>query len=177
MEEAQSKISFVTGGCKSGKSSYALRLVEAYHLRKIFLATSIPFDDEMKDRIRKHKEERDDSWETIDVPLLLPEAIAEYGREGNVLLVDCLTLWINNLLMQSEDQNDILAKVEQLLNALVSVACPVVLVSNEVGCGIVPANGLSRLFRDVAGLANQRIAEVADEVVWMVAGISNVLKE
>ena len=111
MGETQNKITFVTGGCKSGKSSYALRLVEAYNLRKIFLATSVPFDEEMKDRISRHKEERDDSWETIDVPLLLPEAIAEHGQEGNVLLVDCLTLWINNHLMQTENQDEILAKV------------------------------------------------------------------
>ena len=173
----KNKISFVTGGCKSGKSSYALRLVEAYNLRKVFLATSVPFDEEMEDRISRHKEEQDDSWETIDVPLLLPEAIAEHGREGNVLLVDCLTLWINNLLMQTENQDDIMAKIEQLFNVMVSVPCPVVLVSNEVGCGIVPGNSLSRLFRDVAGLTNQRIAEVADQVVWMVAGIPNVLKD
>ncbi len=172
----KNKITFVTGGCKSGKSSHALHLAESYHLRKVFLATSIPFDDEMKDRISKHKKERDDSWETLDVPVLLPEAMEEHGQEGNVLLVDCLTLWINNLLMETENQDEIMARVDQLSKALASVPCPVVLVSNEVGCGIVPGNRLARLFRDVAGLVNQRVAEMADEVVWMVAGISNVLK-
>lgn len=176
MGENNATITFVTGGCKSGKSSYALKVAEEYQLNQIFIATSIPFDDEMKERIRKHKEERDDSWETVDVPLLLPEAIVEHSREGNVLLVDCLTLWINNLLLEIENQEEILHRVEKLFNALASAACPVILVSNEVGCGIVPLNGLSRLFRDLAGLANQRIAEVADEVVWMVAGIPNVLK-
>ncbi len=170
------KITFVIGGCKSGKSNCAVRLAETYRVRKIFVATSVPFDDEMKDRIARHQAERDDSWKTIDAPVSLPETIAEHGHEGNVILVDCLTLWINNLLMMDEDLDKVAGKVDRLTKALSLASCPIVLVSNEVGAGIVPENRLARLFRDAAGMANQKIAAVADQVVWMVAGISNVIK-
>lgn len=166
----------VIGGCKSGKSRHALELAEEYGLRKIFMATCIPMDDEMKERVARHKAERDGQWRTLDVPTELPEAIAEHGKDGNVILVDCLTLWITNLLMQQANYGPVADRVAVLVEALAQATCPVVLVSNEVGAGIVPENRLARQFRDEAGIANQKVAAAVDRVVWMVAGIANVVK-
>jgi adenosylcobinamide kinase/adenosylcobinamide-phosphate guanylyltransferase len=166
----------VIGGCKSGKSRHALELAQGYGLGKIFMATCIPMDDEMKDRVARHKAERDGQWLTLDVPMDLPEAIAEHGAEGNVILVDCLTLWITNLLIQPGSTDPVAARVEALVTALARATCPVILVSNEVGAGIVPENRLARQFRDEAGVANQKVAAAVDRVVWMVAGIANVVK-
>jgi len=165
------EVTLVLGGCKSGKSRHALSLAEGRGLRQLFLATCIPCDDEMKARVARHKEERKDRWKTIDVPLDLCESIAGHGNEGNVLLVDCLTLWISNLLLTFDDEVQVQGQVDRLVEVLNLVSCPVVLVSNEVGAGIVPENRLARMFRDVAGIANQKIAAVADRVVWMVAGL------
>jgi len=171
------EVTLVLGGCKSGKSRHALSLAEGRGLRQLFMATCIPGDDEMKARVARHKEERQDNWKTIDVPLELCEAIAGHGNEGNVLLVDCLTLWISSLLMTFGDAARVESQVDRLSEVLDLVSCPVVLVSNEVGAGIVPENRLARTFRDIAGVANQKIAAVADRVVWMVAGIPVVVKE
>jgi adenosylcobinamide kinase/adenosylcobinamide-phosphate guanylyltransferase len=165
------EVTLVLGGCKSGKSNHALALAETYGLRQLFMATCVPYDDEMKERVARHKEERSNNWKTLDVPLELCETIAAHGNEGNVLLVDCLTLWISNLLMEFEDRDRAERQVDRLVAALDLVSCPVVLVSNEVGAGIVPENKLARLFRDIAGTANQKIAAAADRVVWMVAGL------
>lgn len=171
------EVTLVVGGCKSGKSRQALELAKGQGLRRLFLATCIPCDDEMKERVARHKEERKDAWQTIDVPLELCESIAGHGNEGNVLLVDCLTLWISNLLMEYQHASLVVQQVDRLVEVLDLVSCPVVLVSNEVGAGIVPENGLARKFRDIAGIANQKIAATADRVVWMVAGIPVVVKE
>lgn len=171
-----SDITLVIGGCKSGKSRYALELAENYGFRKVFIATCVAFDEEMKQRVDRHRQERADTWQTFDVPELVPEAIFDHAGPGVVLLVDCLTLWINNLLLVSEDASMILSKVDALSLAVKSAPCPVILVSNEVGAGIVPENRLARLFRDVTGTANQRIAAVADRVVCMMAGLPIALK-
>jgi adenosylcobinamide kinase/adenosylcobinamide-phosphate guanylyltransferase len=169
---------FVIGGCRSGKSRHALETTDRYAAgKKKFIATCIPYDDEMKNRVAQHQKERDQSWETIEAPLNLPEAILEAGRDAAVVLVDCLTLWINNLLMEDENADHILDKIPDLIRAIDSVNCPVVLVSNEVGGGIVPENRLARRFRDLAGSVNQAVAARADEVVWMVAGIPVTIKD
>jgi adenosylcobinamide kinase / adenosylcobinamide-phosphate guanylyltransferase len=163
---------FVIGGCRSGKSYQALKMAESLARDKlVFIATCTPYDDEMKHRIARHQQERSRRWHTVEAPLHLPEAIAEAGGEAGVLLVDCLTLWINNLLMENYDTNQILDQVQSLALAVEAAACPVILVSNEVGTGIVPENKLARLYRDLVGTANQAVAESADQVVWMVAGI------
>lgn len=166
----------IIGGCKSGKSRQALELAEGYGQRKIFMATCIPLDDEMKDRVARHKADRDGLWRTLDVPMDLPEAIVAHGVDGNVILVDCLTLWITNLLIQPANTDPVATRVAALVTALTQATCPVVLVSNEVGAGIVPENRLARQFRDEAGMANQKLAAAVDRVVWMVAGIANVVK-
>lgn len=172
------EITLITGGCKSGKSRHALELADNITGdRKIFVATCIPFDDEMKERIRRHQEERSKTWHTLEVPVLLSGAISEWGAKSDIILIDCLSLWINNIMLQHTDIDNVSDNIQNLVSSLKNSCCPVVLVSNEVGSGIVPDNKLARFFRDAAGHANQKIASIADRVIWMVAGIPVVIKE
>lgn len=178
MKQNLNKRVFVIGGCKSGKSSYALELAKNIQSReKIFIATCVPNDAEMKQRVALHQKERDKSWLTLEVPIRLPEAINKNSDKDNVILVDCLTLWISNLLFESENQTKIDRHIKNLTQALEKARCPVILVSNEVGAGIVPENKLARLFRDIAGIVNQKVAACSETVVWMVAGIPVTIKE
>ncbi|UCD32384.1 MAG: bifunctional adenosylcobinamide kinase/adenosylcobinamide-phosphate guanylyltransferase [Desulfobacterales bacterium] len=171
------EVILVIGGCRSGKSRYALNLAaQVPGQNKIFVATCIPGDDEMKQRVDQHKKEREPYWKTIEVPVLLPEAIIENSRKGNVLVIDCLTLWVNNLFMENDDQEHIEKQVKKLTRSFEQAQCPVILVSNEVGTGIVPENKLARRFRDVMGYSNQNIAASADKVIWIVAGIPVTIK-
>ena len=168
---------FIVGGCRSGKSRHALELAEKIQASKrIFIATCMPLDDEMKERIDRHKKDRDKSWKTVEVPVQLHEAISEKNKKGDVILIDCLTLWINNLLIEIEDYGVIDQRIHKLVLALKDAKCPIILVSNEVGTGIVPENKLARQFRDLTGFTNQKIAECADRVIWMVAGIPVSIK-
>ncbi len=169
-------VTFVMGGCRSGKSSYALKLAEQIPgTEKIFIATCIPHDEEMKDRVERHRKERSSLWKTLEIPVLLSEAIRKNDR-NDVILADCLTLWISNLLMETNELEEITGHIENLAETLESVRCPVILVSNEVGTGIVPENRLARLFRDAVGFANQQVAASSDKVIWMVAGIPVTVK-
>ena len=171
------KTVFVLGGCRSGKSSYALkRAQEASAKNNIFIATCIPLDDEMKLRVDSHRQERGRQWQTVEAPVHLAEAIEKINAEAGIVLVDCLTLWINNLLMENPDSEFVLEQVQGLTRAVKSAVCPVILVSNEVGTGIVPENKLSRLYRDLIGSTNQAVAECVDQVVWVVAGIPVTIK-
>ena len=165
-------IEFIIGGCRSGKSRYALESANRYTpANKTFVATCMPLDDEMRERIARHREERGSEWITVEAPIELPEAILENSPSNDVILIDCLTLWINNLLMASETMETVFEHADRLLKSLEQATCSVILVSNEVGTGIVPENRLARLFRDAAGFTNQRVAAHADRVFWMVAGI------
>jgi adenosylcobinamide kinase / adenosylcobinamide-phosphate guanylyltransferase len=166
----------VIGGCRSGKSSHALHLADQIPGQKIFIATCIPQDKEMEQRVLHHRQQRGSVWQTLDVPLLIPETINKHSLNGNVILIDCLTLWINNLIMDDEDPTKIDAKILKLTQSIEKAECPVILVSNEVGTGIVPDNKLARLFRDIAGFANQKVAACVDRVIWMVAGIPVKIK-
>jgi len=171
------EIVFVIGGCRSGKSRQALEQAERIPGdHKVFIATCIPRDGEMKKRVEQHQKERSLIWRTVEAPVHLAQAIVEQSRQADVLLVDCLTLWVSNLMLEQEDDRKILAGLPDLARALKSADCPVLLVSNEVGTGIVPENQLSRRFRDLVGSTNQAIAEQADRVVWMVAGIPVEIK-
>ncbi len=161
----------VIGGCRSGKSGYALELAEQIPGQKIFIATCIPHDKEMKNRVLHHKKQRGRDWSTLEVPVRLPEAISKNSRKENVILVDCLTLWISNLFLENDDQENKDGHIRKLIQSLEKAECPIILVSNEVGTGIVPENRLARLFRDIAGFTNQRVATCANKVIWMVAGI------
>jgi adenosylcobinamide kinase/adenosylcobinamide-phosphate guanylyltransferase len=168
---------FIIGGCRSGKSKHALQMAEKMPgKKKIFIATCVPEDDEMKQRVARHQRDRRRSWSTVEEPLHLPQAILENSRGADVVVVDCLTLWVSNLLMANDDENKIKKSTAQLIAALEKAACPIVLVSNEVGGGIVPENKLARQFRDIVGWANQSVAACADRVVWMVAGIPVTVK-
>ena len=162
----------VLGGCRSGKSNFAKQTADNLARdKKIYLATCVPTDREMKKRVKRHQDDRGADWETIEEPIRIHETIDRACTQATVILVDCLTLWTSNLLFQEKDEAGIMSAVDLLVDALKASACPVFLVSNEVGYGIVPENGLARQFRDMAGFVNQRIAAVADNVTWMVAGI------
>ena len=170
-------ITLVIGGCKSGKSRHALDLAnQQAKVQKIFIATSVPFDDEMKTRIDRHRKERGSDWTTVEAPVDLPDAIISHCGDDRLILVDCLTLWINNLLMGTTDEKIILGRISELAATLTGMKSPILLVSNEVGAGIVPENPLARQFRDLAGVVNQTIASLANVVVWMVAGIPVKIK-
>jgi len=172
-----SDITLVIGGCRSGKSEHALSLAERLSAtQRVFVATCIPHDAEMRDRVTRHQRERSRSWTTVEAPLDLAGAVARHARPGAVLLIDCLTLWVSNLLGTSEDPDLLRGRAAELVNALSQSRGPVVLVTNEVGAGIVPENRLARLFRDVVGWTNQAVAGCADRVVWTVAGIPLTIK-
>jgi adenosylcobinamide kinase/adenosylcobinamide-phosphate guanylyltransferase len=158
----------VLGGARSGKSRHAQALAEAGDGRRVFIATAQAWDDEMRDRIARHRADRDGSWTTVEAPAALPEAIRAHGDQDAVLLVDCLTLWLSNLLLADADLD---AAGDALVEAVHATAARVVLVSNEVGFGIVPDNALARRFRDAAGRLNQRMAAICDATDLVVAGI------
>lgn len=167
----------VIGGCRSGKSAHALHLADSMgNSRKYFLATCIPRDDEMQQRVSRHQAERGAGWTAVETPILIHEAIRDLGPQADVLLVDCLTLWVSNLMMEYTGPGVISEKTGQLIESLQKTVCPVILVSNEIGAGIVPENQLARQFRDAMGQVNQQIAASVDRVVWVVAGIPVTIK-
>lgn len=169
---------FVIGGCRSGKSKYALDAAEGMPGdKKIFIATCLPKDEEMKQRIARHQEQRSQTWTTVEEPVHLHESITKISRKATVILVDCLTLWVTNIMLEAGDAKKIESHVSKLKHALTAADCPVILVSNEVGTGIVPENKLARQFRDVMGQVNQAVAQYANKVVWMVAGIPVTIKQ
>jgi adenosylcobinamide kinase/adenosylcobinamide-phosphate guanylyltransferase len=168
----------VLGGCRSGKSSFALETAQKFKgNNKIFIATCIPGDDEMKQRVARHQQDRSRSWKTIEAPVKLPKAITEYSSSADVIIIDCLTLWVSNLLMNSDDSRKIEIQISLLTGAIEESRCPIVLVSNEVGQGIVPDNKLARQFRDLVGQTNQAVASCVDQVILTVAGIPLTIKD
>ena len=172
------KTVFVLGGCRSGKSGYALDLAkEVSGKNNVFIATCIPHDEEMKSRVIKHQQERSLDWQTVEAPVHLPEAIDSLNGKAGLVLVDCLTLWVSNLLLENQDSQFVLDNVQRLTRSVKAAHCPVILVSNEVGAGIVPENKLARLYRDLVGSANQAVAACVDQVVWVVAGIPVTIKK
>jgi adenosylcobinamide kinase/adenosylcobinamide-phosphate guanylyltransferase len=164
---------FVLGGARSGKSRYAQARAEELARARIFVATAEAYDDEMRDRIARHRADRAQGWDTVEAPIDLAGAVSGHSRPDNVLLVDCLTLWTSNLLLA---EHDIPAATEALIAALRQAPGQVILVANEVGLGIVPDNALARRFRDAAGTINQQVAAAADEVVFIAAGLPLKLK-
>jgi len=163
----------VLGGARSGKSRMALALAEASSPTRLLIATAQAFDDEMRERIAHHRAERNPSWQTREVPLDLVDALRTYAGPERIVLVDCLTLWLSNLIMGERDPS---REVDALVEALRDIAGPVLLVSNEVGQGIVPATALGRAFQDHQGRLNQRTAEACDAVVFVAAGCPVLLK-
>ncbi|MEN0098249.1 bifunctional adenosylcobinamide kinase/adenosylcobinamide-phosphate guanylyltransferase [Brucella pseudogrignonensis] len=167
------KITFVLGGARSGKSSYAEKLVENSGLQPVYLATGRAYDKEMESRISIHRDRRGGEWQTVEEPLDLVGALQKHAGHDRFVLVDCLTLWITNLMMAEQN---IAAETETLIAALCLLSGPVVFVSNEVGLGIVPENRMAREFRDHAGFLHQAVASVADEVYFMAAGLPLKMK-
>ncbi len=166
----------VLGGCRSGKSGHALALARAMGPRRIFVATCVPRDDEMVERVERHRKERSDAWQTLEVPVDVAGVLEAHGAAADVILVDCLTLWLSNLLVETDDTAAIRRCIDDLAHAVRRTPCGVVLVSNEVGAGIVPENRLARHYRDLAGWTNQAVAAACDRVVWTVAGIPVTIK-
>ena len=173
----EKEITFVIGGCRSGKSAWALDQADKIKgTNKYFVATSVPLDDEMQERVDTHQKERGPDWQTIEEPVKIHEIIRNYSEKADVILVDCLTLWVSYLMLQALDAQQIKKQVTTLETALNQSSCPVFLVSNEVGLGIVPDNSLARQFRDLAGFVNQRMAATAHRVTMSVAGIAVKIK-
>jgi adenosylcobinamide kinase/adenosylcobinamide-phosphate guanylyltransferase len=166
-------LTLVLGGARSGKSRYAEAAVMGSPAPWIYIATAEPFDGEMTARIAEHRARRGGQWQTVEAPLDLAGAIGNAPASATVL-VDCLTLWLNNLMYK---QHDIDADTRRLETALAARTAPMVLVSNEVGSGIVPDNAEARRFRDLQGRLNQRIAARADRVVLLVAGLPMLVKD
>lgn len=161
------------GGARSGKSTHAERLAAARGARVTFLATAQAFDDEMAARIAKHQTDRPDNWRTIECPLDPAAAIRAAAGETDCFLLDCLTLWVSNLVLQDESTADdrVRRAIDDLLAAYREARTDLILVSNEVGLGLVPEYPLGRIYRDCLGRANQRVAAVADAVYFLIAGL------
>lgn len=166
-------VTLVLGGARSGKSRYAETLVECQPGACVYLATAEAGDAEMAERIRRHQARRGARWRTVETPLDLVGALCAHAASGNGVLVDCLTLWLSNLMGVGRDAA---AETEALVAALPSLDGPVVFVSNEVGLGIVPDNVLARRFRDSAGRLHQAVAGAAQSVVFVVAGLPLPIK-
>ncbi len=163
-------VTLILGGARSGKSRLAESLAFG---KKYYIATAQAFDDEMKSRIAAHRRQRGEGWLTHEVPFDLINILKDLDAEGRFILVDCLTLWLSNLLLAEADCAEM---VGELIDHLKTAKATVVIVSNEVGLGVVPDNKLGRAFRDIQGIANQGIAAIANHVVFMAAGLPLVLK-
>jgi adenosylcobinamide kinase / adenosylcobinamide-phosphate guanylyltransferase len=158
-------IILIGGGSRSGKSRQALQLARQRGRRLGFIATAQALDEEMRERIRVHQQERGLDFTTIEEPLALASAIQRHSSDFDAIVVDCLTLWLSNI-----ETSDVELETAKLLEAALASPAQVVLVTNEVGCGIVPDNPMARRFRDDAGCLNSRVAEAASEVYWMIFG-------
>jgi adenosylcobinamide kinase/adenosylcobinamide-phosphate guanylyltransferase len=163
----------VLGGARSGKSRHALRLAEAIGPARVLVATAEAGDAEMAERIARHRAERGPGWRVVEAPLELAAALDGIGA-ANVAVVDCLTLWLSNLMHAEADLDE---ATDELVMALDGYGAPVVFVSNEVGLGLVPETPLGRAFRDAQGRLNMRMAERADRVILMAAGLPLLMKD
>jgi adenosylcobinamide kinase/adenosylcobinamide-phosphate guanylyltransferase len=164
----------IGGGSRSGKSRAALQMLNAAGPRRGFIATAQAWDDEMRERIARHREERDSGIVTWEEPFAVADRIAVEDGRYDAILVDCLTLWLSNTMLAGA--KDVEAECRQLVNVASRSQTQVILVTNEVGCGIVPENALARQFRDAAGRLNQMAAESASEVHWMIFGVGLRIK-
>jgi adenosylcobinamide kinase/adenosylcobinamide-phosphate guanylyltransferase len=163
----------VLGGARSGKSVFAEQLVEASGLERVYLATATAEDDEMRSRIAHHRERRGEGWITVEEPLALVDALTREATRGRAVLVDCLTLWLSNLMFSGRDPD---VEARRLTRFLGVARYPIIFVSNEVGLGLVPETPLGRSFRDAQGRLNQIIAAAVPDVVFIAAGLPLWLK-
>jgi adenosylcobinamide kinase/adenosylcobinamide-phosphate guanylyltransferase len=168
------RLTLVLGGARSGKSRYAEELVRKHPAPWVYIATAEALDDEMRFRIAEHAARRGDGWTTVEAPLALGDAVAAHGASNRPILVDCLTLWLSNIMLSGKS---IPAEYDRLYAALSAAKSPVVVVTNEVGLGIVPESKLGRDFRDAQGRLNAEVAALADHVVFMAAGLPLIMKQ
>ncbi len=172
-----SRLVFVTGGARSGKSRFAQALAERFEGELLYVATAGIGDAEMAERVRRHRADRGERWRTLEEPLEIALRLPQQAAGKGGVLLDCVTLWVSNLLFHhGEEPAAVLSAADELIAALRQVEAPVILVTNEVGDGIVPENPLARLFRDVAGEVNQRLAAASEEAWLVVAGLPVKLK-
>ncbi|MBC8283383.1 MAG: 5,6-dimethylbenzimidazole synthase [Nitrospinae bacterium] len=169
------KTILLTGGSRSGKSRHALKLSKKYN-KRFFLATAEPLDEEMQDRIKRHQKERGEGWITLEEPLDLTKVLKKEQGRFEVLILDCITLWLNNLIMSGAGREEILAKLHQFIKECKNSKGTIIVITNELGSGIIPMDASVRAFRDVAGEANQILASEFDEVINMVSGIPVIIK-
>lgn len=170
------KIIFITGGVRSGKSKYAMNLAKNTAREIIFLATGVAKDEEMKKRIKEHKESRPDRWRTIEETKNISSILLDIQPPCELVIIDCLTFFVSNLLLEGVDEESILQEIKKIVDTILQVNYTIIVVSNEVGGGIVPDNELGRRFRDIIGLANQIMAKSAHEVYLIVSGMPVKLK-
>ena len=173
LENGQSVL--VTGGARSGKSRFSEELAGSFE-RVAYIATAQALDPEMAERIREHRQRRKADWVTVEEPLEVVACLREQAGKRDVLLLDCVTLWLSNLLAQNLTGEEITGQVKSLAGFLQEPGCRVICVTNEVGAGIVPENAVAREFRDLAGTTNQRLAAACHSVYWMAAGLPLRLK-
>ncbi|MDD3888422.1 MAG: bifunctional adenosylcobinamide kinase/adenosylcobinamide-phosphate guanylyltransferase [Syntrophomonadaceae bacterium] len=176
---SRGKLIFVTGAARSGKSFFAEKTAAELEGNVTYIATCVPGDDEMKDRVARHQSRRPVNWQTIEEAFNPAQVIKEFDEPGHIILLDCLTLLVSNLILQTNiepDENQLLQKITELAKVSRESAAHIIIVSNEVGWGIVPGDPLSRLYRDIIGRANQTIASYADEAYITIAGIPIELK-
>jgi adenosylcobinamide kinase/adenosylcobinamide-phosphate guanylyltransferase len=172
------KIFFITGGARSGKSAYAENLAAGIAGKHAYLATAQALDPEMALKIEKHRIDRGDKWDTYEEPLAVAELLRTLSDRGQyqVVLLDCLTLWLSNVMAHTAGDGAVMIRSEELINAIKDFNGSCIVVSNEVGLGIVPDNPLARKFRDFAGMLNQKVARAAEEVYFTASGIPLRLK-
>ena len=170
------KVTLVTGGGRSGKSSFAEELAASLE-HKFYIATAEIMDEEMADRVSRHRSQRGESYTTIEEPIDLAGAVLAVPAGTQLILIDCLTVWLGNLMHHFPDQDYPFPQVENLLKILRTPSCPILLVSNEVGSGIIPADAMARRYRDYAGWLNQAVAAVASDVVLVSCGLPLWLKQ
>ncbi len=169
------KITFIIGGSRSGKSGYAVKLADKGG-KVAFIATGVGLDDEMRRRIHAHRKRRPSSWKTFEEPLNIRAAVKKAASRFDVILIDCLTLLVSNQMMARRSEAAIKEEMSRLLASLKRAKASAIIVSNEVGLGIVPANKLARAFRDIGGRVNQMAARRADEVYFLVSGLPVKIK-
>ena len=170
---AGGKCTLILGGASSGKSAYAEGLSLGHSGRHIYVATAYPSDPEMSEKISRHRERRGTKWTTIEEPVSIVKPISNADEPDGLILVDCLTLWLSNLMLANLDVNSEMGK---LVEKIKNIEASLILVSNEVGAGIVPDNVLAREFRHAQGVLNQEVAAAADEVFFITAGLPTNLK-
>ena len=170
------KIIFILGGARSGKSTYAIELAKKDKGKVAFIATCQALDKEMVRRINFHKKTRPKAWQTFEEPCEVPPLLNKIGAKFQVIIIDCLTLMVSNLVLKGLKESVIEIKINRMLDVLNKIKAQSIIVSNEVGLGIVPENKLARDFRDIVGKINQVVAKESDELFFMISGIPLKIK-